>query len=166
MFSRARCFSRRALTVVGAVAVVLVFASVAGAGSNFQNGNFETGDFTGWSVFQVGGGNWFVSNKTLTPIDQFSWKGPAEKEYAAVTDQFSAGTNILYQTIDVGSKTTKVSLIVYYKNRASPLLHPSDARLHRRVQPAVSNRHPSGRRSDRLNGELRCPEDPLQDEDD
>ena len=125
MFSRARCFSRRALTAVGTVAVVLVFASVAGAGSNFQNGNFETGDFTGWTVNQVGGGNWFVSNKTLTPINQFSWKGPAEKEYAAVTDQGGQGTNILYQTIDVGSKTTKVSLIVYYKNRASLFCTPA-----------------------------------------
>ena len=49
---------------------------------------------------------------------QNSWNGPAEKEFAALTDQTSPSANILYRDIKIGKKTTRVSFILYYKNHA------------------------------------------------
>jgi hypothetical protein len=123
-----RGFSRKTVVTIGAAAVVLLFATVAGAGSSFSNGDFETGNFSGWNTFDsatsVPGEGWFVSNKRLTPINKFNWNGPAQKEFAAVTDQTAPGSHILYRNIQSGSKMTRVSMLVYYKNRANVFCNP------------------------------------------
>jgi hypothetical protein len=119
--------SRRTVVLAAAGAAVLLFAAVALAGSSFKNGGFETGDFTEWTTDTTPGsdGQWFVSNKRFTPINGFGWKGPVEKEFAAVTDQTGPGANVLYRTIKVGSKTSRISMILYYKNRAGVFCNPT-----------------------------------------
>ncbi len=114
--SRAR---RRIVTLLGAGAALLVFAAVALAGSGFKNGNFETGDFTKWqTVNDTGNGDWFVSDKKVTPITSSSWFGPPEKEFMAVTDFGFQDSLVLYRPIKIGSKRARVSFIVEYKNQA------------------------------------------------
>ncbi len=127
MIHRIKGFRRGTTVTVAAGVAVLLFAAVALAGSGFKNGNFETGDFTKWSTDQTGAGDWFVSDKKLTPLNGFSWNGPAEKEFAAVTDQFSPSTNVLYRTVKVGTKTTRISMTLYYKNRAGFFCSPPGA---------------------------------------
>lgn len=125
MIHRLKDMRRRTFVAVAAGAALLLFAAVALAGSSFKNGNFETGDFSKWSTSQTGAGNWFVSNKRVTPLGFNGWAGPAEKEYAAITDQLAPSANVLYRTIHIGSKTTRLSMIVYYKNRAGIFCNPS-----------------------------------------
>ena len=119
--------SRRTVASLAGLAALLVFAAVALAGSSFKNGGFETGDFTQWTTDSTAtsGGQWFVSNKRFTPISGASWKGPVEKEWAAVTDQGAPSANVLYRTIHVGSKTSRISMILYYKNHGGVFCNPT-----------------------------------------
>jgi hypothetical protein len=120
-------FLRKTLGLGAAAVVVLAFASVAAAGSGFKNGGFETGDFTKWTTdCWTCNGSWFVSNKTISPISGTAWHGPAEKNYAAVTDQGFIDTDVLYRDIKIGSKKTRVSLLVYYKNTAHVFCNTGD----------------------------------------
>jgi len=129
MEQRLKGSKRRTTVAVAAGIALLLFAAVALAGSSFKNGNFETGDFTKWTTAQSGAGNWFVSDKKLTPINAFNWNGPAEKEFAAVTDQTSFSANVLYRTVQVGSKTSKISMVLYYKNQAGVFCNPDTPTL-------------------------------------
>ena len=128
MIRRLKGFPRKALLAVGIGTAVLLFAGVAGAGSNFNNGGFEIGDNppSYWGVTGAGAGSWFVSDKTITPVTGFGWFGPAEKEWAAVTDMPSSGTQILYRYINLGNngKKGKLSMLVYYKNHAGVWCDP------------------------------------------
>ena len=125
MPDRLRNVSRR--TVVTAVAGVfmLAFAAVALAGSTFKNGGFETGDFTGWKVASSGFGTWYIRHSGPLPLSGNGWPGPPEHELAAVSDQDDPASGILYRNIKVGTKTVRLSLIVYYKNFAAGFCTPS-----------------------------------------
>ena len=122
-----RGLRRKTLVTGVAGTAVLLFAAVALAGSSLKNGGFETGGFTQWTTDRTAGsaGDWFVSEKRFTPLSGLSWKGPVEKEFAAVTDQTGPGANVLYRTVKVGSKTSRISMILYYKNSASVFCNPT-----------------------------------------
>ena len=85
----------------------------------FENGGFETGDFTGWTVVQQpgSGGDWFVYSGTTSPFD-IPILPPPEGTYAAVTDQQDPSSQVLFQDVDVPVGTAECSVIVYYENRA------------------------------------------------
>lgn len=87
-----------------------------------ENGSFETGDFSGWTVVQEPGsaGNWFVYSGNITPLSSSTILPPPDGEYAAVADQLESSSQILYQDIDVPqSSSTTCSFIVYYQNEAN-----------------------------------------------
>jgi len=75
--------------------VFTVFSATARADSQLiTNGNFATGDFTGWTeADQAGGsGSWFVSSSTSSPISCFQTPGPPGSDsFYAVTDQSGPG---------------------------------------------------------------------------
>lgn len=89
------------------LAVVLAFGLVglgtASAGQILINGGFETGDFTGWLVFdQPGGdGSFFVDPTTLTPVSSLPTVGPAGGAFYAVSDQGDPGAHVLIQLFTV-----------------------------------------------------------------
>jgi hypothetical protein len=122
--------SRRTVALLAGLAALLVFASVGLAGSSgkFKNYNFETGDFApGWnwdcSSCQ---GEWVVSTKKVTPIFGQSWSGPMEKEWSALSDFFFQDTVVLWQEFKTGSKTTRLSFDLDWKNRAGVWCNPGD----------------------------------------
>jgi hypothetical protein len=129
--------SRRTAALSAGLAAMLVFAAVALAGSSFKNGGFETGDFSEWTTDStaLSGGDWFVSNKRIAPLSGANWKGPVEKEWAAVTDQEGPGANVLYRTIHVGSKTSRISMILYYKNQVGVFCNPTGLTLDETADP-------------------------------
>ena len=110
---------RRSVIAASIGGAALLVATIAGA-SSLDNGNFETGDFTGWTHATTNAlvGDWFVSGKTVTPLSGLTWNGPAEKEFAAVSDSTDKGGHVLYRLIKVG-KDTRIEAIVYYRNRTS-----------------------------------------------
>ena len=111
------------------VAVVAVFAmaaltvGAAGAGANtVVNGGFETGDFEGWSLVnepQPPTGSWIVYGAGEGPF-----LSPPQGEFAAITEQGSPGTHILYQDVPIEAGQPYLSMIVYYDSNG-PITVPS-----------------------------------------
>jgi hypothetical protein len=105
--TKLRCFS---LTLIFLVAVGLP------AKADIQlitNGNFATGDFTGWTeTNQAGGnGNWFVSNSDVSPDSGYTTPGPFPGDsFYALTDQTGPGAHSLTQSFTVPVDTTSLTL--------------------------------------------------------
>lgn len=91
--------------------------------TRFDNGNFESGDLTGWSTLSLGIGEWLVYSDGSTPPDPsitdrfvaFAVPDPPEGEFAAVTDCFSEGVRFLYRDIEVVGSPT-LHAVVFYEN--------------------------------------------------
>jgi hypothetical protein len=83
-----------------------------------ENGGFETGDFTGWTLEGVTpGGDWFVYSGT-GPFLGVPVLAPPVGDFAAVSVQESGpDSNLLYQDIQIPEgSTVTCSAIVYYEN--------------------------------------------------
>ena len=76
-------------------------------GNALVNGGFEEG-FDGWGTSQVGinDGNWYIQSGSTSPISGFSVSPPFEGAYAAMTDQFGFGSNVLFQDFTVPNSAT------------------------------------------------------------
>jgi hypothetical protein len=120
------------LAILGpGLAAMLVLPSVSTAATTV-NGNFETGTFAGWTVYnQVlspGSGDWFVYSGTTSPLSGSTIAAPPEGTFAATTDQSGPGTHILYQdvTLEPGFNHT-LSFVLYYANRAGRFATPVES---------------------------------------
>ena len=92
-----------------------------------ENGDFETGDFTGWTVVQepLSDGNWFVYSGNLSPLTNSTILPPPDGMFAATTDQLDPSSQVLFQNIDIPTQGTIVcSVVVYYENRAGVFFSP------------------------------------------
>ena len=98
-----------ALVVAAATAAVVLFV-VSGSEDPpiLSNGDFETGDLTGWSTESWGNGEWVVYEDGTTPpepwddaISNLDVPNPPEGIYAAVSLHDWAGVRFLYRDIDV-----------------------------------------------------------------
>jgi hypothetical protein len=103
----------RTVAAVAAVfAMGLLALGAAGAAANtVVNGDFETGDFEGWSVAnepQPPTGDWIVygAGEGFPP--------PPQGEFAAITEQGGPGTHILYQDISIEAGQPYLSMTLYY----------------------------------------------------
>lgn len=92
----------------------------ASAANLVVNGDFETGDFTGWTTSQAGGSTLDVRSGTSQAGDT-----PTGDFYAFAGDQFGPSTNILVQTITlpgaIGSAT--LSLDFGYNNQSGSFIN-------------------------------------------
>jgi len=98
------------------------------APTSIVNGDFEAGNFTGFTSVETGNGAWLV----------YSGPGPGniappQGMFAATTDQGGPGTHILYQDITLTGSTT-LSFILYYRSNA-PLITPSPNILNHTTVP-------------------------------
>jgi hypothetical protein len=128
-----RAITRKTILVLVGGAMVLALAGVAGAGngSGNKNGDFEMGDFTKWVTYcdvcwttpGDPGGNWFVSGKKETPINNFSWFGPMQKEFEAVTDEVGPSTLVLTRTVSLG-KGSRINVDLEWNNQAGVWCDP------------------------------------------
>jgi len=82
-----------------------------------SNGNFETGNFSGWTIPSFPGadtnsGNWFIDTPgTQTPLSGYSTAGNATGgSFCAVTDQTWFSTHALSQTFTVPGAASSVVL--------------------------------------------------------
>ena len=115
-------FSRRSLNAVILLALTLFLwpSPRAQAQCTFTNGNFETGDMTGWTIYTrilSQPANWYNYTGTLTPQTAHAISAPPEGTRAAVTDHNNATTHELYQdfAIPAGQSGT-VSFYLAYNN--------------------------------------------------
>jgi hypothetical protein len=98
---------------VGAVfAVAVLTIGVAGASANtVVNGDFETGDFEGWTLVdepQPPTGSWIVYSASEPFLP------PPQGGFAAVTTQGNPGTHILYQDVPIEAGEPYLSMTVFY----------------------------------------------------
>jgi hypothetical protein len=119
MFVRVRLVA----AVTAAFAMALLALGAAGAAANtVVNGDFEAGDFEGWSLVnepQPETGTWLVYRADEGPI-----LPPPQGEFAAVTEQEGPGTHILYQDVPIEAGQPYLSMTVYYDSEG-PLTVPS-----------------------------------------
>jgi Carbohydrate binding domain len=120
------CDVRLILCFLCAALAAFVLATGAAA-ATVTNGNFETGDFTGWTTWNAEGssGDWFVYTGTSGPLSGLLIAAPPEGTYAATTDQTGTGTHILYQDVALEpGQTHTLSFTLYYKNWAGVFFSP------------------------------------------
>lgn len=113
-----------ALTALAAVACLALCASRAEA-ATVVNGNFETGNLNGWTVFNDdASGDWFAYTGTETPFGGPA-PAPPQGQYAAITAQTDPGAHVLFQDIALEPGATHaLSLLAYYESDA-PILDPA-----------------------------------------
>ena len=113
--------------LTAAVALVAAGSASAAPIQLLTNGDFETGDFTGWTVTDLAGGSgsWFVSSGTSAPISSNATVGPAGGMFYAVTDQGGPGTHALAQSflVPLGATSVIVSFDLFMNDQsgAGPL---------------------------------------------
>ena len=126
---------RRLGTVLMSCAALLGSATAAEA-ATVVNGDFETGDLSGWTVDSTsapGNGYWFAYSGTVAPLTGAALNStvaaPPQGTYAALSDEVNPGRRVLYQDVALdpvsqgGALTLK--LWAYYKAQQGALGNPS-----------------------------------------
>ncbi|QQX78099.1 MULTISPECIES: HYR domain-containing protein [Aequorivita] len=107
------------LGICGAVVTYTISATdncSGGATTEYiQNGGFETGDFSGWSVVDSGSGSYYLNDGTYTPISGAGALAPISGNFDVVTDQSGPGLHLLSQPFTVPSDVQ--SAIVSWNDR-------------------------------------------------
>ena len=112
------------VTQVFAISFVIASLSTAAQAGILNNGDFETGDFTDWTVTnQPGGsGNWFVQGTGAgTPIENFSTPILASGgHFFADTDQTGPGSHQLSQIFNASAgDSLTLTFDAYIHNQAA-----------------------------------------------
>jgi hypothetical protein len=111
----------------GALAPMLLMGAGLAHAGLITNGGFETGDFTGWTVTDQGGGSgsFFIQAGTGSPLNGFGVVAPAGGSFAAMTDQEGPGAHSLMQsfTVDPGAVVT-LSFDLFRSNQAGQYFTP------------------------------------------
>lgn len=103
----------RQIATIAVAALVLAGSSAVADIELINNGGFETGDFTGWTVVNrmPGHGSFVIDDANgRTPISRRPTVGPAAGSYYAVSDQFGPGTHALLQEFTVPTDAESVVL--------------------------------------------------------
>jgi len=140
---------RNVLIASMTLGVALLGTTAVQAVPLLTNGDFETGDFTGWTVTDLAGGSgsWLIGTPgAVTPISGFPTSasgGSAHGSSYAVTDQTGPGTHSLIQSFTVAPGATSVILtfdmFVNDTSGVGPIVdsagldHTGDANQHARV---------------------------------
>jgi hypothetical protein len=94
------------------------------------NGDFETGNFVGWTSLDLpGSGTWSISTPgTATPISAHATApNPAGGHFYAVSDQTGPGTHVLLQSFTVPANAVSVKLkyeMFVNDSDGGPILNP------------------------------------------
>jgi hypothetical protein len=85
------------------------------------NGDFETGDFEGWTTETFSKGEWVIYEDGTVPPkplisdmgQPFDMPDPPQGRYAAVTDSNGSGIRFLYRDIEVGGSWNLIATVFY-----------------------------------------------------
>ena len=107
--------------------VTLLAMTGTAQAASVSNGGFETGDFTGWTVEDQPGssGSWFVYSGTSSPASGFGVPAPPQGTFAAISDQNSPGSHLLYQDValEAGFRH-ELRFVLYYANQVGSFAAP------------------------------------------
>lgn len=90
-------------TAATACALLIMMGSAQAAlpVDQVTNGDFETGDFTGWTLINTGSGGVSINNGTFNPTGPGAPLPPISGNFDAITHQGGPGFHALRQTINV-----------------------------------------------------------------
>jgi hypothetical protein len=115
---------RRSRLIALAVAAAALAAPGAASAAIVTNGDFETGNLSGWHEDYVNPevGRWFNYTGTISPLESLPIPAPPQGTRAAITDQGEVSRQILYQdlTIPLGGTVNDLSLLAYYETGEPP----------------------------------------------
>lgn len=99
------------------LALCLCFSSVKAA-ELIVNGNFETGDLSGWAVElqpeSLGG--WVVYSGTTLPYSGSDFFHPPGELHGAAFDQIGPASSVLYQDVAIPKGTATLTFTYYYQD--------------------------------------------------
>jgi hypothetical protein len=113
--------------VIG-IAGLLAAPGVARA-ATVTNGDFETGNLSGWTAENTDTGSfWLVYTGTMTPDLEWTVPAPPQGTHAAVTEQENESREILYQDVHLpaAADAAQLSLFAYYVADGSPFVTPDN----------------------------------------
>ncbi|HKF82980.1 MAG TPA: hypothetical protein VKB23_08480 [Solirubrobacterales bacterium] len=123
--------TRLHLFAAAIAATVALVAPASSSAATVVNGEFETGNLDGWTVFNRSGGpstedSWYAYTGIVPPgPSELNVTPPPNGNYAAVTSQGGEGLHILYQDVPLEPYYThQLVLMAYYRSDA-PLTTPS-----------------------------------------
>jgi hypothetical protein len=105
-----------------AVAVALLAVPTTAGAQIVTNGDFETGNLSGWQMVTSGpSSGWFTYSGTSAPESDNPIPPPPQGNHAAISDETGAGLHILYQdvTLPPSGQALQLSLLVYYDSQAA-----------------------------------------------
>jgi hypothetical protein len=101
---------RSCLYIVAAAAMLVACAQPAAATSVIVNGDFETGDTTGWQVVCNNPpgilGDFAVQAAPVAPVNGYPTVGPAGGEFYAASGQNGGGVRALLQQFTIGASSS------------------------------------------------------------
>jgi hypothetical protein len=83
----------------------------AAEGELIVNGDFETGDFTGWTVGGFGGGGWILNDGTVDPNSQDGPHPALNGAFSAIAVQNGNGRHTLSQEIQIPDGATSGTML-------------------------------------------------------
>ena len=107
--------------LAGALLTVALAIPAGAAAATVTNGDFESGDLTGWTAVDSVSGTWSVySGPTAPGGASLAIGAPPEGTYGATTSQNGPGSHVLYQDVALaaGSRHT-LELSIYWVNNAA-----------------------------------------------
>ncbi len=75
-----------------------------------ENGEFETGNFTGWAIANSGSGSWQINNGTFDPPGPGTILPPVSGNFDAVSFQGGAGLHLLSENVIVPEDISSATL--------------------------------------------------------
>lgn len=114
------------LKQINSLVIGLILCVVSGStfASLITNGDFETGDFTGWQTSQAGGSSLFLASN---PGDLTLGASPTNDFYAFAGNQGAPSLNVFWQTFTVPTDFTSAvfSFDYAYQNFAGGFVNPN-----------------------------------------
>jgi len=121
-----------------------------------DNGSFETGTSAGWTTFDAAGSNggFIIASDTILPTSNNVVLAPPESTYAAITDQDSQGTHILYQDVVLpADRHATLRATIYLRNLAADYA----------IAPTAGLAHDGGEANQQFRVDVMDPTAPLTD---
>ena len=128
--------NRRGKVLFATLAILLVGATAAVA-SSIPNGDFEKGNFSGWSKQSTGAGSLFIYDVASRVLPAPPYGGATLPKpigtYAASVRQNGPSTNYLTRTLEVPGDATTLNVKVFWINEGGPPSPPPPASAPRRA---------------------------------
>jgi hypothetical protein len=94
-------------------------------GNLIINGDFETGDLSGWTLVNSGDGTFVINDGTLDPSGPDGPLATYNGSFSALTDQGGPGVHTIYQEVTASATSSTLAWADMIRNHAEEFLDPA-----------------------------------------